>query len=69
MASAYEVVDSRTDKVVAQADSSTEAYATADRMDAAYGAVRYSVRRDYAVMSATEFDVMMAQVRADRASA
>lgn len=69
MAQAYEVVDSRTAKVVATTNSSVEAYDTADRMDRAFGAVRYAVRRDYEAMSTEEFAVFMDRVPADRVSA
>lgn len=61
---AYQVVDSRTDKVVATASSSADAYDRADRMDRAHGAVRYRVVRDYDVMSDDEFASFMARVAA-----
>lgn len=63
MAQAYEVVDAQTAKVVAAFDTSDQAYAYADRRDAAYGAVRYTVRRNYDVMTAVEFDAFMNNVR------
>ncbi len=40
----YELVDTKTGKVVASFAKSASAYRSADRRDAAYGAVRYIVR-------------------------
>ncbi len=67
MASAYEVVDVQSQRVVYESNSSADAYREADRRDAAYGAVRYQVLRDYDVMSSDEFEVFMARVRAEKA--
>lgn len=66
---AYEVVDARTDKVVASYSCRDAAYADADRRDARFGAVRYRVVRNYEVMSASEFAVFMDRVRAERVAA
>lgn len=60
MAQAYEVVDTRTDRVVFVTNSSVAAYEAADRRDASFGAVRFAVRRDYDVMSDEEFVSFMA---------
>lgn len=69
VASAYEVVDSQTSRVVEEFDSSEAAYRYADRRDEAYGAVRYTVRRNYEVMSAEEYAAFMARVRAEKVAA
>lgn len=60
MAQAYEVVDTRTDRVVFATNSSVAAYDAADRHDVSFGAVRFAVRRDYDVMSDEEFASFMA---------
>lgn len=69
MAQAYEVVDARTDKVVAAFDESDEAYAYADRRDNAFGAVRYRVVRNYERFTRSEFAAFMERVRAERVAA
>lgn len=69
MAQAYEVVDAQTAKVVAAFDARDDAVSYADRRDAAYGAVRYTVKRNYDVMSMDEFTSFMARVRAEKAAA
>lgn len=66
---AYQVEDARTGKVVASYDDRTSADNDADQRDAAYGAVRYRVVRDYDVMSADEYAAMMVRVRAERVAA
>lgn len=40
----YQVIDSHTGAVIRTAKTSRGAYRTADRLDAKYGAVRYTVR-------------------------
>lgn len=59
MAQAYEVVDTRTDRVVFTTSSLVAAYDDADRRDRQFGAVRFAVRRDFAVMSDEEFASFM----------
>ena len=68
-AQAYTVVDAQTAKVVASFDDRDTATKYADRRDAAYGAVRYRVERNYGVMSADEFASFMARAREDRRAA
>ncbi len=59
MAQAFSVVDARTDKVVFRTNSSVAAMVEADRRDAAFGAVRFRVVRDFDVMSDEEFASFM----------
>lgn len=64
MTQAYQVVDVRTNKVVAKTNSSVEAYRVADRMDERYGRVCSRVDRDYEKMSDEEYEQMMGRVAA-----